>query len=1041
MENQFLRGSEWRKWDLHIHPPGTKKNDQYRLTTGDVWAEFCQKIENSDVQAFGITDYFSADGYFDFIEKFRARYPHSRKVVFANVELCTNDVVNAASEEVNLHIVFNSDVPEQKIKSFLQNLETNKSDTNGRSIKASELASKSDFEEATTTRKAIDNALKNTFGDKADLTEYLLIFAAANNDGIRTETEKVDGKTRGKKRKAVITDELDKFSHGFFGNSNNTDYFLDKNRLETEDETIPKPVVSGCDAHSFSDMTDWLGKLVLREGQILKQPTWIKSDLTFEGLRQIIYEPAERVFIGEEPDVEIRMRNNQTKYLKSLYINHVEGYDGRHGSWFKQEKIDLNKELVAIIGNKGTGKSALTDIIGLLGNSHNQKYHRLSDKPEELFSFLNKDKFLKNRCAVNFVGELHWHAGEPNKRTLDGIVDENIPEKLEYLPQKYLEKICANIEDDEFRAKLNEVIFGYVEKKDRYDATGLEELMNYLTGQAEEDIKVTKGSLHKENEKVVSLERKLAPDYKTDIEEKVKIKEQEVDNHAQLRPAEVSKPVEGDEIAVRNTSEISSIESQIAALDATIKELESEHAGVAKQIEDLNHARQTIERHASALAGLKTQYQDLFDGAGIAFEDIVKLTVDYDQLDHIVKTKTARLTEIDGLLRNEDELDSLVLDGGQKEQALQKSLVYRCSQLEEQKRELVDRLDKPDREYQTYLGNVAQWQGRYKELTGDDDAPAIDTLNWLKRELNEIVNVYPTDLQTARGNREKISKDILTEKNGLVSFYNSVKKSIDNEIKKYRVDLGGYDVSIEASLRFDPIFYDEFFRYVNQGVKGSFHGSEDGKMLLRKLCDDTTDWQEEENAFGVIRNIVDNLDNDRREGLATGESKIRDIFKQMKQQKDPVLFYDYLFGFDYLKPKYDLKVDGKDLGELSPGERGALLLIFYLMLDKRDIPLVIDQPEDNLDNKSVYEILVTFLKKAKKRRQIIMVTHNPNLAVVADAEQIIHVSIDKRNRNDFDFYSGSIENPEINKRVVDILEGTLPAFDNRRLKYRRQAVR
>jgi ABC-type lipoprotein export system ATPase subunit len=90
-----------------------------------------------------------------------------------------------------------------------------------------------------------------------------------------------------------------------------------------------------------------------------------------------------------------------------------------------------------------------------------------------------------------------------------------------------------------------------------------------------------------------------------------------------------------------------------------------------------------------------------------------------------------------------------------------------------------------------------------------------------------------------------------------------------------------------------------------------------------------------------------------------------------------------------LRPKYELKVDEKDLSELSPGERGGLLLVFYLMLDRRDIPLIIDQPEDNLDNKSVYEILVKFLMKAKKRRQIIIVTHNPNLAVVADAGQII----------------------------------------------------
>ncbi len=134
------------------------------------------------------------------------------------------------------------------------------------------------------------------------------------------------------------------------------------------------------------------------------------------------------------------------------------------------------------------------------------------------------------------------------------------------------------------------------------------------------------------------------------------------------------------------------------------------------------------------------------------------------------------------------------------------------------------------------------------------------------------------------------------------------------------------------------------------------------------------------------------------------------------------------------------------IGRLDEAERmlagldpAPLLLIFYLMLDRQDIPLVIDQPEDNLDNKSVYEILVTFIKQAKKRRQIILVTHNPNLAVVADAEQIIHVSIDKKDsKHDFDFFAGAIEEPRINQAVVDILEGTLPAFDNRRLKYRKQ---
>ncbi len=204
--------------------------------------------------------------------------------------------------------------------------------------------------------------------------------------------------------------------------------------------------------------------------------------------------------------------------------------------------------------------------------------------------------------------------------------------------------------------------------------------------------------------------------------------------------------------------------------------------------------------------------------------------------------------------------------------------------------------------------------------------------------------------------------------------------------------------------------------------------------MLRSFTDSVMDWENEAQVFAALDAIAEALHADKREEAASR----RDVFKQMKGQKTVQDLYDYLFGFDYLDTKYDLKVDGKDLSELSPGERGGLLLIFYLMLDRQEIPLVIDQPEDNLDNKSVYEILVTFIKQAKKRRQIILVTHNPNLAVVADAEQIIHVSIDKKEgRHDFDFFSGAIEDPRINEAVVDILEGTLPAFDNRRLKYRR----
>ena len=86
-------------------------------------------------------------------------------------------------------------------------------------------------------------------------------------------------------------------------------------------------------------------------------------------------------------------------------------------------------------------------------------------------------------------------------------------------------------------------------------------------------------------------------------------------------------------------------------------------------------------------------------------------------------------------------------------------------------------------------------------------------------------------------------------------------------------------------------------------------------------------------------------------------------------------------------------------------------------------------------NQTVFKTLVPCIKDAKKRRQIIIVTHNPNLAVVCDAEQIVCAEIRKDHGNEVSYLTGAIEDPAINQKIVDILEGTRPAFDKRDDKY------
>jgi hypothetical protein len=217
---------------------------------------------------------------------------------------------------------------------------------------------------------------------------------------------------------------------------------------------------------------------------------------------------------------------------------------------------------------------------------------------------------------------------------------------------------------------------------------------------------------------------------------------------------------------------------------------------------------------------------------------------------------------------------------------------------------------------------------------------------------------------------------------------------------------------------------------INQGRRGTFSGVEEGKLALKQLVD-STDFDSEDEVVKFTKTLLDRFRYDYRVNPKVPVA----LEDQLKAGNKPLDLLDTIFGLAYLSPKYQLRWSGKDLGELSPGEKGTLLLIFYLLIDKRDNPLIIDQPEENLDNQTVYDILVPCLREARDKRQVIIVTHNPNLAIVCDADQVIHCRIDKTNKNRVTYTSGAIENPTINHLTIDVLEGTRPAFDHRGSKY------
>jgi hypothetical protein len=299
---------------------------------------------------------------------------------------------------------------------------------------------------------------------------------------------------------------------------------------------------------------------------------------------------------------------------------------------------------------------------------------------------------------------------------------------------------------------------------------------------------------------------------------------------------------------------------------------------------------------------------------------------------------------------------------------------------------------------------------------GEDENAKSGTIKDIENRIRYIENDLTAKLNEKYTQSDKILRSIFEAKKKVRAFYEALKSSVEERLATVRS--GEFDVTIDAS--FVPLheFSELFFDLVNQTAKGPFRGSAEGGAALEIQVSDT-DWNDVDSVLAFAKGIISAI-------------RTEDINKQVKDIKR---LYDLLFSFEYFDARYELRLGGKNLNQLSPGEKGLLLLVFYLHLDKEKTPLIIDQPEDNLDNDSIFSVLATCIRQAKKTRQVILVTHNPNLAVGADAEQILYVSLDKAADYKFSYESGSIENPIINDVIVKILEGSKPAFVQRRLKY------
>lgn len=232
-------------------------------------------------------------------------------------------------------------------------------------------------------------------------------------------------------------------------------------------------------------------------------------------------------------------------------------------------------------------------------------------------------------------------------------------------------------------------------------------------------------------------------------------------------------------------------------------------------------------------------------------------------------------------------------------------------------------------------------------------------------------------------------------------------KLLDTEADK--INSQGLSIKILVKFKENKDKFDEFLKTM---LKGQNILEVNRQKITRKYNDCIEIYQDLEKDSGEILNIL------------SGGS-------QLVNFKDR--FYSILFEFLIYRPEDMIVITykDKDLKYHSAGQRASAIILFLLTQEENDV-VIIDQPEDDLDNQSIYEELIKVLLQLKNKTQFIFATHSPNIVVLGDSEQIFacNYSEDK-----IQIEQGGIDSIKMQKTIISVMEGGLDAFNRRREIY------
>ncbi len=609
-----LRGSTWRRWDLHVHTPASLI---HHYPGADPWVAFLEDLEHlpPEFKVLGINDYLFLDGYRRILDERKKGRLANIDLILPVIELRLDKFGGSPGHlsRVNYHVIFSDEVSPDIIEQhFLNALPTSYTlSPQYEHFKSSgwkALPTRASLEDL--GQKIIDSvppAEKDKFGPPLIegfnnlCLDLKSIKAALDSHYFEGKYVTAVGKTEWADIKWNDHSIADK-KHII----NGATFVFTAAATAEEWRKAHAALVSGgvnthlldcSDAHRLQNDThkDRLGQC----------STWIKADPTFQGLLQLDIEFDDRLFVGDTPPQIVRVHDHPTKYITQIEIKRKPGATIKE-TWFNNT-LPVNSGLVAIIGNKGKGKSALTDIIGLLANT----------KQNENFTFLSTANFRQPRDnkAKQFTATMTFAGGAPVTRGLDEPVDGQRPELVKYIPQNFLEKICTqlgSIEESEFDHEIKKVIFSHVDAADRLGQATLDGLIAYKSTEASQRIDILKSELHRINEQIVALEAKGTPEYREELQNLLDKRNEELAAHIANKPAEVAKP---DIDPMRNkqisdaSAEIERLRQLLAEEDANIRTATQRRGEIAQLIATVD--RRSREHPAASPSGRATASREI----------------------------------------------------------------------------------------------------------------------------------------------------------------------------------------------------------------------------------------------------------------------------------------------------------------------------------------------------------------------------------------------------------------------------------------------